>query len=87
MSGNKGKLDGIIAAAKSTTENLKAASVEIRHSPWRLLYKPSEGEVANLTLYDSARQFSEGTTQLNDAAQALRDATQDKQAEPKTCRN
>ncbi len=72
--GNRGKIDGMIAAMKSTGDNLEAASVEIRHSPWRLLYKPKKGEVENLTLYDSARQFASGANDLNDAAAALRDA-------------
>jgi len=79
--GNKSKLDSMIASLKTTGDNLKAASAEIRRSPWRLLYKPSPGELANLNLYDSARQFAEGATGLNDAAQALRDALQDRQAD------
>ncbi|MGB7160323.1 MAG: MlaD family protein [Tepidisphaeraceae bacterium] len=77
IAGNRGKIDGMIASLKSTGDNLKAASVEIRHSPWRLLYKPGKGEMANLNLYDSARQFAEGANDLNDAASALRDALQD----------
>jgi len=74
---NRGKIDGMIASLKGTGDNLKAASVEIRHSPWRLLYKPGKGEMANLNLYDSARQFAEGANDLNDAAAALRDALKD----------
>ncbi len=75
--GNRGKLDGIIAALKNTSDNLKGASVEIRRSPWRLLYKPAPGEVDNLTLFDAARQFAEGANNMNDAALALRDAAHD----------
>jgi len=75
--GNRGKIDGMIAALKATGDNLEAASVEIRHSPWRLLYKPKKGEVENLSLYDSARQFAAGANDLNDAAAALRDALKD----------
>jgi phospholipid/cholesterol/gamma-HCH transport system substrate-binding protein len=75
--GNRSKIDGMIASLKTTGDNLKYASAEIRRSPWRLLYKPSPGEVANLNLYDSARQFAEGANDLNDAASALRDALQD----------
>jgi phospholipid/cholesterol/gamma-HCH transport system substrate-binding protein len=79
--GNRGKIDGMIAALKATGDNLKAASSEVRRSPWRLLYKPAPGEMANLNLYDSARQFAEGAGQLNDAALALRDALKDPQAQ------
>ena len=58
--GNRGKLEGIISSLKATGDNLKAASEEIRRSPWRLLYKPSDTEMANLNVYDSARAFSDG---------------------------
>jgi phospholipid/cholesterol/gamma-HCH transport system substrate-binding protein len=80
--GNRSKIDGMIASLKTTGDNLKYASAEIRRSPWRLLYKPSPGEVANLNLYDSARQFAEGANDLNDAASALRDALQDPEVTP-----
>jgi ABC-type transporter Mla subunit MlaD len=82
VGGNKGKLDAMIASLKATGRNLEAASSEIRHSPWRLLYKPGKGEVANLNLYDSARQFADGAEQLNGAALALRDALQSEDADP-----
>jgi ABC-type transporter Mla subunit MlaD len=75
--GNRGKIDGMIASLKNTGDNLEAASIEIRHSPWRLLYKPKKGEVENLALYDSARQFASGANDLNDAAASLRDALKD----------
>jgi ABC-type transporter Mla subunit MlaD len=78
---NQGKLEGIIASVKTTGDNLKMASAEIRRSPWRLLYKPEAGEMANLNLYDSARQFAEGANDLNDASQALRDALNSKTAD------
>jgi ABC-type transporter Mla subunit MlaD len=71
--GNKSKLDSMIDSLKKAGDNLKAATAEIRRSPWRLLYKPAPNEMANLNLYDSARQFAEGANDLNDAAAALRD--------------
>ena len=79
---NKSKLDGIIASLKSTSDNLKYASMEIRHSPWRLLYQPKPEEMANLNLYDSVRQFAEGADSLDDAADALKDAVNDRNADP-----
>ena len=72
--GNRSRIDAIVASVKTTGDNLKAASAEIRRSPWRLLYKPNKGEMANLNLYDAARQFAEGANDMNDAATALRDA-------------
>jgi phospholipid/cholesterol/gamma-HCH transport system substrate-binding protein len=79
--GNKSKFDNIIASLKTTSDNLKGASVEIRRSPWRLLYKPTASEMGNLNLYDSARQFAEGAGSLSDAATALRDALHDPNAD------
>jgi ABC-type transporter Mla subunit MlaD len=73
---NRGKLDGIIASLKSTSDNLKGASAEIRRSPWRILYKPAPGEMENMELYDAARQFADGANSVNDASLALRDAMQ-----------
>ncbi len=77
--GNKAKLDGMITSLKETGDNLKNASSEIRRSPWRLLYKPGPGEAGNLNLFDAAREFAEGANDVNDAAQALRDAIASKQ--------
>jgi ABC-type transporter Mla subunit MlaD len=71
--GNRSKLDNMIASLKTAGDNLKAATAEIRRSPWRLLYKPAPNEMANLNLYDAARQFAEGANDLNDTAGALRD--------------
>lgn len=79
---NRGKIDAMIASLKETGDNLKNASAEVRRSPWRLLYKPGPGEMANLNLYDSARQFADGAGELNDAAMALRDALKDPDANP-----
>ena len=83
IAGNRSKLESMIASLKTTGDNLKAASSEIRRSPWRLLYKPGKGEMANLNLYDSARQFAEGANDMNDAATALRDALASKEVDGK----
>jgi ABC-type transporter Mla subunit MlaD len=77
VAGNRAKLDGMINSLKATADNLKYASIEIRHSPWRLLYQPKNDEMSNLNLYDSVRQFAEGADSLDDAAGALRDALRD----------
>ena len=83
LAGNRSKLDATFASVKTTGDNLKAASAEIRRSPWRLLYKPGRGEMANLNLYDAARQFAEGANDMNDAATALRDALASKEVDGK----
>ena len=38
--------------------------------------------MGNLNLYDSARQFADGASDMSDAAEALRDALKDPNAEP-----
>jgi phospholipid/cholesterol/gamma-HCH transport system substrate-binding protein len=84
IAGNKGKLDAMITALKATGDNLKNATAEIRRSPWRLLYKPAPNEMANLNLYDAAREFADGANELNDASLALRDAMQSNQTDKQT---
>ena len=71
---NRSKFDTTIASLKSTGDNLAQATAEIRRNPWRLLYKPGEGEMDNLALYDAARQFADGANHVDDAALALKDA-------------
>lgn len=80
--GNKSKLDRIIASLETTSVNLKFASSEVRHSPWRLIYKPEADELVNINLYESTRRFAEGANELNTAAQALRDALKEKNPDP-----
>jgi ABC-type transporter Mla subunit MlaD len=75
--GNRSKIDAMVASLKTAGDNLKFATAEVRRSPWRLLYHPGPGEMANLNLYDSARQFAEGANSLSDAAEALRDSLKD----------
>jgi len=79
---NRSRIDAMIVSAKAAADNLKFATAEIRRSPWRLLYKPAPNEMANLNLYDSARQFADGAGAMSDAAEALRDALKDPEAKP-----
>lgn len=74
LNNNRSRIEAMIASLKTTGDNLKGASAEIRRSPWRLLYKPSGSDLANLNLFDSAREFADGANDLSDAATALRDA-------------
>jgi ABC-type transporter Mla subunit MlaD len=78
---NRTRIDDILKSLSFTSQTLASASSEIRHAPWRLLYKPSEGEVANQNLYDAARQFADASRKLKDSAQALRDSTAQENAD------
>lgn len=77
IDGNRSKINSMIANLQNTSQNLRGASVQVRQSPWRLLYRPGPGELDNLTLFNAARQFSEGASSINNAAEALRDASKD----------
>jgi hypothetical protein len=72
----------MLTGLRDTSSNLENASAEIRRSPWRLLYQPKADELSNLNIYDSAREFSEAATRLNDAATAVRDAAKDPAISP-----
>jgi ABC-type transporter Mla subunit MlaD len=74
LNNNRSRIEGMIASMKTTGDNLKGATSEIRRAPWRLIYKPAGVDQQNQSLFDSARQFAEGANDLDDAASALRDA-------------
>lgn len=79
---NEGRINALIHSLKSAAENLKQASVEIRHSPWRLIYKPSKKEMSNLNLYDAVRSFGSAARQLHRAATALAQAAKNPAVPP-----
>jgi uncharacterized phage infection (PIP) family protein YhgE len=82
LSGNRAKIDAMILDLKTTGDNLKNASADIQRSPWRLLYKPGADEMANLNLFDAAREFADGAADLNNSAIQLRDAVNDPKSNP-----
>jgi len=67
------------ANAGLTTAQLKLAAIEIRRSPWRLLYEPGDKELETDSLYDAARSFALAASTLDSAAQGLRAVAQDPQ--------
>ena len=81
IAGNRGKIAQIIDRSREAATTLELATSEIRRSPWRLLYKPGDGQRRSLDLYDAARRFAEGANALQDAAVALQDATNDPAAD------
>ena len=71
---NYDSFDEIIDNMVLVSANLQAASAEIRRNPWRLLYHPDDKEVRSTNLYDAARAFQEGATQIDMAVNKLRRA-------------
>lgn len=70
--GQRPVLERAMANAGLTTAQLKLAAIEIRRSPWRLLYEPGDKELETDNLYDAARSFALAASTLDSAAQGLR---------------
>lgn len=70
--GQRPVLERALANAQLTTDQLKLAAIEVRRSPWRLLYKPSDTELDSDNLYDAARSFAQAAGALDSAALSLR---------------
>ncbi|MEE2895423.1 MAG: hypothetical protein VX726_06725 [Planctomycetota bacterium] len=58
--------DAMVAAGE-----LKLATIEIRRSPWRILYQPQPGELANENLFAAARDFTIASGEVRSAAESL----------------
>lgn len=58
--------DALVAAGE-----MKLATIEIRRSPWRILYQPQPGELANENLFSAARNFTIAATEVRSAAESL----------------
>ncbi len=69
---NRTNIDEMIDNMTIVSANLKSASKEIRRNPWRLIYRPKPGEIANQNIYDAARAFSSGAEQLDQAIAKLK---------------
>ncbi len=62
----------IIANAQLSSDQLSLAAVEIRRSPWRLLYSPSTSELETDNLYDAARSFAQAAGALDAATDSIK---------------
>ena len=71
---NRDNIDEMIDNMAAVSADLKAAAREIRRNPWRLLYRPKEGEVETQDLFDAARSFAVGAEQLDQALAKLKAA-------------
>ncbi len=61
----------ILANARLTSQQLKLTSIEVRRSPWKLLYRPSRSELEHELLYESARSFALAVSDLKAAAESV----------------
>lgn len=64
-------LERAIANARLVSDQLKLAAIEIRRSPWRLMYTPTTEELESDNIYDAARSFATAADSLNATADSL----------------
>ena len=69
---NRENIDEIIDNMVAVSADLKAMGKEVRRNPWRLLYEPKKGELHSQNIYDAARAFSSGASQLDQMLAKLR---------------
>lgn len=60
-----------LANARLTSQQLKLTSIEVRRSPWKLLYRPGTTELEHELLYESARSFAVAASDLKASSDAL----------------
>jgi len=53
------------------SDQLRATLLEVRRSPWRLLYRPDLRELEFELLYDAARSYADAVSNLRGATEAL----------------
>jgi ABC-type transporter Mla subunit MlaD len=58
---------------RSAAGQLKLATIEVRRSPWRLLYRPSTDVLAHEQLYEATRAFVVATGDVRAASEGLQE--------------
>lgn len=69
--GQRPVMERTLANAQLTSDQLKLAAIEVRRSPWRLLYEPDEKELDSDNIYDAARSFALAAGVLDATTQSL----------------
>lgn len=60
-----------LANFRLASDQFKLLGVEVRRSPWRLLYQPGTKELDSELFYDAARTYAEAVSDLRAASEAL----------------
>lgn len=71
VAANRLNISDLILDLRTTSEQLKAASIEIRRAPWRLLYKPDQREADTLNIFDATANYARTVSDLRSAAATL----------------
>ncbi len=61
----------MLANFRLTAQQLKLTAIEVRRSPWKLLYTPSPSEVEHELLYAAARSFASAASNLKASAGSM----------------
>lgn len=64
-------LEAAMANARLASDQLKLTAVEVRRSPWKLLYQPTKGEFEHELLYEAARSFAVAASDLKAASESV----------------
>jgi len=54
----------VMGNASLASQQIKLATIEVRRSPWKLLFRPGADELDHELLYEAARSFALGVTDL-----------------------
>jgi ABC-type transporter Mla subunit MlaD len=61
-----------LANANLASQQLKLAMIEVRRSPWKVLYRPSDDELQHELLYDATRSFAIAAADLKASSESVR---------------
>ena len=60
-----------LANARLASQQLKLTMIEVRRSPWKVLYRPSPSELEHELLYEAARSFAVAASDLKASSDAM----------------
>lgn len=60
-----------LADARLAAQSLKFAGIELRRSPWKILYQPRKSELEHELLYEAARSFAMAASDLKTASESV----------------
>jgi ABC-type transporter Mla subunit MlaD len=60
-----------LGSANLASQQLKFAMIEVRRSPWKVLYRPDSTELEHEMLYEAARSFALAVADVKAAAQSM----------------
>ncbi|MBN2584656.1 MAG: MCE family protein [Planctomycetes bacterium] len=75
VAANRMNLSDTFSNMRQTSEQLRAASIEIRRAPWRLLHRPDEREADTLNIFDASRNYAVAAGDLRSTTANLESLT------------